>query len=174
MQTNISLLGKKLINMKLLAIITVFIYLPFYNTTHKRILQKKEFNSDIYYETKYDINNITGTGDIFMDVAYRSVCYVKNCDSGCCIGKINEITCGETINCKTYEEHIYYLVSAPAALIPVCILFFLLIFVLIFTKRNEYSFCKSFILALICLAIITIPYVLYYARNPPLKKKEKK
>lgn len=179
-------MSKKIfINKKLLTILTIlstiFISLstclnPIYpNTPHKkRILQKREFNSDsIYYFTKFLINNVTGTGDKLLDVAYRSVCYVKNCATGCCIGNINVMKCGDTIECKTYEDHVYYLVAVPAVLIPICILCFIFFFMLIFTKRNKYSFCKSLILAVICMAIITIPYVLYYARNAPTKKKKK-
>ena len=138
----------------------------------KRILQKREYSSNsIYYETIFTQNNITGTGDKLKDVPYRSFCLVKNCISGCCEGDINLMICGTDITCGAYKDHENYLVVAPAVLIPVCILIFLTIFVLIFTKRNEYSFSKSLLLAVICLGIITIPFVLYYARDAPSKKK---
>ena len=178
MSKNTSILGNKLLTNKTFLTNIIFTIICFNSITtidsHKRILQKREYNSDtVYYVRKFDTNNITGTGDRFNDVAYRSMCFIKNCTTRCCIGDINKMTCGDENTCKTYEDHLYYLVAAPAALIPLCILLFLFGFVLLFTKRNEYSLCKSLMLAILCLLIISIPYVLYYARNAPKKKKKK-
>ena len=176
--TTILALGKKLTTNKTFLTNIIFTIIIFNSiqtiTPNKRILQKREYKSDsIYYVSKFATNNITGTGDKFNDVAYRSMCYVKNCNTRCCIGAINKMTCGDSETCKTYEDHMYFLVAAPAALIPIVILCFLSFFVLLFTKRNDYSFCKSLLLAILCLAIISIPYVLYYARFAPKKKKKK-
>jgi len=147
------------------------------NKNYKRILEiqnKKFVSNSIYYVTKFPKNNISGTGDKLNDIPYRAICLLKNCNSGCCVGEINFMTCGLEINCTAYKDHEFNLVAAPAAIIPICVLFFLFVFILIFTKRNKYSFCKSVLLAVICLGVITIPFVLYYTRNAAPKKNKKK
>lgn len=169
---------KQNIKITFISLISIIICL---NTTNsqinknRRILQKREFNpNSIYYIREFDMNNITGTGDKLKDRAYRAYCFMKNCSAGCCIGDINSMTCGDEFNCKVYNDYVYYLYITHATLIPISILIFLCVFILIFTKRNNYSLCKSLLLAIICLGIITIPFVLYYARYPEDKSKKKK
>lgn len=140
----------------------------------RNLQKKRDFSSNsIYYLTKFPFNSVTGTGNELNDIPYRALCITRKCDSGCCVGKINQMQCGTAADCKTYNNYEYFLMIAPATLIPISILIFLSLFILLFTKRNQYSFLKSFLLAFICLGIITIPFVLYYARKAAPKKKKK-
>jgi hypothetical protein len=55
--------------------------------------------TNVLYDTRFYIhNNVTGTGNILRDEAYRSLCNGLGCI--CCLGEIETMTCGPKIICK--------------------------------------------------------------------------
>ncbi len=130
------------------------------------IIRNLQFSSkSVYYIKPFPKNNITGTGDMMEDSAYDALCKILSCDSGCCVGNIDSISCGDGALCLVYIDYEAARVIAPAVIVPIFVILFVTLLILIFIMRNKYSFWKSFLLAVLCLFVITIPCVLYYARN---------
>lgn len=137
-----------------------------FNRNNKEYQRNLQFtDKSIFYKIPYLKNNITGTGDIMNDVPYRALCNILNCNSGCCEGEIYSMSCGEKINCDKYFDYKAYRVVAPAVIVPIFVVLFITMLYLVFRKRNKYSILKSLFLAVLCLFIISIPYVFYYARK---------
>lgn len=134
-----------------------------YNKSANRNLQFTD--KSIYYNIPFPQNNITGTGDKMKDVPYNALCNILNCESGCCVGEINSLVCGDKILCDEYIDYSRYRVVMPAVIVPIFVVLFFTFMTLIFMKKNNYSFLKSTFLAGLCLFVITIPCVLYYARK---------
>jgi L-asparagine transporter-like permease len=165
------LLKNKLFPIFIISLIFLVIR-PTNESNNKRNLYKNnllgniQFNSkSIFYNPPFAKNNVTGTGDIMQDVPYKALCLILNCQTGCCVGELDNISCGDSNTCNTFTSHVTTKVVVPAVIIPVCIILFITLMMMIFLKRNEYSILKSFILAFLCIFIITIPYILYYSRK---------
>ena len=177
----------KLYRKKYLLLLIIFTnILSIYSSNHFLTYSNKiennrniQFTSkSIYYIIPYPKNNITGTGDIMEDSAFKALCKILSCDSGCCVGKIDSIRCGEKAICDVYNDYVTARIVVPAVIVPIVVVLFLILMILIFMKRNEYSLMKSVFLAFLCLFVITIPCVLFYARkkanNSDIKNLNKK
>jgi hypothetical protein len=103
-------------------------------------------------------NNITGTGNLLKDEAYRSVCTMLNC-LYCCQGDINLMSCGTERACRRHgrSNTLYY-----AIIIPLSILFAPLG---AFTRRRRdpNSECDKCVIIYfkILFAVIIFPYGIY-------------
>ena len=117
-------------------------------------------NAGIYYKIDFPKNDITGTGDLLQDQPYRALCIVKQCPNVCCLGDINEMRCGTSANCQEFYNNYSIPYIVMAIIFP---LFFVAIFFIAFCFFYKKSNKKrlSFLLALGCIFIITIPIVLY-------------
>lgn len=136
------------------------------NKNNKENQRNLQFTTkSVFYTIPFPKNNITGTGDIMNDVPYKALCNILNCNSGCCVGEIDSMSCGDKINCDKYFDYKQYRVIAPAVIVPICVFLFIILLYLVFRKRNKYSILKSLFLAVLSIFIISIPYVFYYARK---------
>jgi hypothetical protein len=71
---------------------------------HFRSLYTSKRN--IYYSPPFSkVNNITGTGNMFKDNAYRAICMSLNCVSSCCNENINIMVCGQPDECLEYNDY---------------------------------------------------------------------
>jgi len=132
------------------------------NENHRNL----QFSSkSVYYKIPIQKNNVTGTGDIMNDVPYKALCSILNCSSGCCIGEINLISCGDKATCDSFYNYKNIPVIVPAVIVPIFVLFFLIFLILLFSKKYGFSYLISLILAILSILIITIPCVLYYVKK---------
>ena len=116
----------------------------------------------IYYELVYPINNLTGTGDRLKDVPYRVQCRIKQCDTGCCIGEIDNMSCGEPADCLIYLDESKKPSLLAAIIIPIgLVLIFILLFIT-FLKVYKISTGRSICFSLGCMTIVLIPCVAYF------------
>ena len=51
-------------------------------------------------------NSLTGTGFELKDTAYRALCLLIPCQTGCCEGPIMEMQCGKAENCMEYQKYL--------------------------------------------------------------------
>lgn len=116
----------------------------------------------IYYELQYPINDLTGTGDRLKDVPYKVLCKILACDTGCCVGEIDKMSCGISTDCAIYLESLNTnrLVIAVCIVVILLVIFFILL--IVFKKVFEFSYYTSLCLTLGSMSIILIPYVVYY------------
>jgi hypothetical protein len=137
----------------------------FLKNINERYLQTQNYikytGSGIYYKIDYPKNDITGTGDILQDSPYRALCIVKQCSNICCLGDINSLTCGTREQCQQFYDTSVIPNVVGAVLGPLIILaIFLIAYFCFLTKSNKK--CLSALLALACIFIITIPFVLFF------------
>lgn len=79
---------------------------PYATNTRDLYTTTTKNSKTIVYSKSFDLdNNITGTGNKLEDIAYNSVCEGLQCQSGCCEGIINSMTCGSPDNCKKYYAY---------------------------------------------------------------------
>ena len=116
----------------------------------------------IYYQLEYPMNVLTGTGDRLKDVPYRVKCKLQKCETGCCVGEIDNMTCGAADDCTIYLDasKIPYLLTA--IIIPIGIFVIFIILLITFLKVYKLSIGLSFCFALGCLTIVLIPCVAYF------------
>lgn len=126
----------------------------------KRFLQYSL--GSIYYETENPINNLTGTGDRLKDVPYKVLCRIKQCESGCCIGEIDNMLCGPADRCALYLEESKFPGLIMGIIIPVVLFIIFVVLFLTFKKNYKMKTCRSVCFALCVLTIILIPYVIYW------------
>lgn len=115
----------------------------------------------IYYELVYPINNLTGTGDKLKDVPYKVQCKILECDTGCCVGEIDNMVCGVAQDCAVYLEKSKEAGLIIAIIVPVSLFIIFLILFITFKKVYNISTGKSMCYALGCLTIILIPLIAY-------------
>jgi hypothetical protein len=61
----------------------------------------------IFYSPPFSkFNNITGTGNMLRDDAYRAICMSLNCFSGCCNEDTNIMVCGQPEECLEYNDYV--------------------------------------------------------------------
>lgn len=116
----------------------------------------------IYYELVYPINNLTGTGDRLKDVPYKVQCKIKQCESGCCVGEIDKMLCGDPADCAIYLEESRKPTLLAGIVIPVGLLIIFIVLFISFRKVYKLSVGQSICLAFGCLTIVLIPFVAYY------------
>lgn len=151
------------------------------NENKKNFLSEKNRNlqyslGSIYYELQYPINDLTGTGDRLKDVPYKVQCKILACESGCCVGEIDKMSCGPAADCAIYQDSL----NTGRLIISVCIVVILLviffIFCLIYVKIFKFGKGTSVCLALGSMTVILIPLVVYWIlqerKNRANSKKE--
>lgn len=102
--------------LKLIYLVWVFLLWKIEKTTSNEVIYSKSFQMS---------NNITGTGNELLDVAYRTKCQELECVD-CCEGEIDKMMCGSYKSCKKYRllvfrHHLVIVilcVSFPYLLIP--------------------------------------------------------
>jgi hypothetical protein len=129
----------------------------------------------IYYELIFPINNLTGTGDRLKDVPYIVKCKIKKCESGCCIGEINNMICGTANECLIYLDESKKPNLISAIIIPIGLLIIFIILSITFFKVYKISIGHSICYSFACLTIILIPCIAYcvYQECKHKNKKEK-
>jgi len=131
----------------------------------------------VYYNIVYPANDITGTGDKLKDVPYKVLCKLKSCDTGCCVGEIDYMSCGLASDCRIYSDYSKIGGMVAAIVIPIGVsILLILLFVFLF-KVKKYTCGSAFCLCLACLLIIPIPIVLYYCfckKNSSVTTEDKK
>ena len=173
-------------NMKRLIFIISFIYLIAFTSStisnkpsnkNKELRNLQYSHGSIYYELQYPLNNITGTGDRLKDVPYKVQCKLLACDSGCCVGEIDNLSCGPEVDCLIYLENS----KSESIIIGIVVSFGLLIILIIlfvtFLKVFKFSISASFCLSIGCMSVILIPWVVYFVhkerKNVTCKNKSK-
>jgi hypothetical protein len=128
----------------------------------------------IYYELKYPMNNLTGTGDRLKDVPYNVICKIKECIP-CCIGEIDNITCGGYDECNVYlnerkKPNLYISIIIPVGLFVIYMVLFSTFLVI-----YKFSFGYSILFSILFMTIILIPCVAYlvYKKSIEIETKEK-
>ena len=116
----------------------------------------------IYYELEYPINNLSGTGDRLKDVPYQVQCKIKKCDTGCCIGEINNQKCGLQADCALYLDESKKPTLLAGIIIPVGLLIIFIILFITFTKVYKLPTGQSICFSLGCLTLVLIPCVAYF------------
>lgn len=160
-------------NMKKIIFLISFLYLISSTaalSNIKTIQKEKEKESrklqyslgSIYYELQYPLNNLTGTGDRLKDVPYKVQCKILACASGCCVGEIDNMSCGPAADCAIYLDAL----ETNTLIIAVCVaVVFLIIFAILFItfkKIYKFSISASTCLALGCMTIFLIPCVIWF------------
>ena len=118
--------------------------------------------NSIYYNLMYPANDITGTGDKLKDVPYKVLCKILACNSGCCVGEVDNMRCGVADDCKVYSNYAGIPGMVIAIVVPIAVFLILVFLFVFFMKYKKYSCVKSFCLCLGCLFIVTIPIVIYF------------
>lgn len=118
--------------------------------------------NSIYYNIVYPANDITGTGDRLKDVPYKVLCKIMSCNTGCCVGEIDNMRCGVQSDCKTYSDYSKIPGMVAAIVIPIAVFLILIAFFVFLTKFKKYSVGGAFCMCFGCLFVITIPVVIYY------------
>jgi hypothetical protein len=60
----------------------------------------------VLYTKPYLVDNsLTGTGIKVKDTAYKAICSLLECSSGCCYGDINTMTCGDKPTCDNFKSY---------------------------------------------------------------------
>jgi len=173
---NYQMLLKNLSQKFLFSIIILTTIFSIITSTNQSINKRKLYKNDlvgnlqftsksVFYNPPFPKNNVTGTGDQMEDVPYKALCIILNCETGCCVGELDTLTCGDQSTCNKFRDYKIAGVVAPAVIVPICVILFITLMMLIFIKRNKFSILKSFLLAFLCIFIVTIPYILYYARK---------
>lgn len=116
----------------------------------------------VYYNIVYPANDITGTGDRLKDVPYKVLCKLMTCETGCCVGEIDYMSCGLASDCKLYSDYSKIGGMVAAIVIPIGVSILLILLFIFFLKVKKYSCGSSFCLCFGCLFIVPIPFVLYY------------
>lgn len=176
--SNISLNSKT----KKLVFIILFLYLiTFASTKNTNQLNKNQSRNlqysigSVYYELQFPANDLTGTGDRLKDVPYKVKCKILACETGCCVGEIDKMSCGPQTDCAIYSESVRILTISIA--VPIVVGLFIIFLILFFTFLKVYklSCCLSTGLSLACFIIILIPLVIYlvYIQNKSVTSKEK-
>lgn len=71
------------------------------------------------YSKPFDMdNNLTGTGNRLKDSVYNAICSTLKCNTLCCEGHINQMTCGKEENCVKYQEYLEMVKIITATVIP--------------------------------------------------------
>jgi hypothetical protein len=112
---------------------------------------KSRYSKTIYYSTAFIHNNITGSGNLLKDDAYRAVCLASNCT--CCSGDINFMTCALPEDCEKWDN---YVKSWRIAIITVIVFFSVFGFILGIVRgcNKSYTFCEAFGFAILIILII--------------------
>lgn len=118
--------------------------------------------NSIYYNLVYPANNITGTGDFLKDVPYKVQCMILACNSGCCVGEIDNMRCGLASDCQIYLDYSKLPGMVAAIVIPIGVFVLLVAFFVYLNKFRKYSCSGAFCMCLGCLFVVTIPFVLYH------------
>jgi hypothetical protein len=162
--------------MKLQTIIPIILFLKIYSIPTSGIsidisktplnLQEDKISrhskKNIYYYTIYKPNNITGTGNLLEDTAYRTICATLACSYGCCNGDINVMKCGTEADCDEYNS--YKLIGKIIMIIILSLvgLFFILCLALKVCNRNKTTKENMLLAGLIVFIIAFIPFVSVY------------
>lgn len=115
----------------------------------------------IYYDLVYPSNDLTGTGDKLKDVPYKVLCKIIACTTGCCVGEIDNMRCGAANDCKTYKDYSNMGGVIAAIVVPISVTIILVFLTLLFNKKWKYTCCTSFVMALGCIFIIPLPFIIY-------------
>ena len=118
--------------------------------------------NSIYYNLAYPANNITGTGDVLKDVPFRVLCMLLACNSGCCVGEIDNMRCGLAADCQVYLDYSKIPGMVVAIVVPIGVFILLTALFIYLNRFKKYSCCSAFCMCLGCLLVITIPVVIYY------------
>jgi hypothetical protein len=131
-------------------------------------------SESIYYELKYPINNITGTGDRLKDVPYNVICKIMQCIP-CCKGDIDKMVCGGPDECNTYKNDKKKPNLLISIILPIGIFIIFLIIFSTFLIVYKYSFGYSILFTLAFMTIFLIPYFAYlaYKKSKEIENKEK-
>jgi len=116
----------------------------------------------IYYNIVYPANDITGTGDKLKDVPYKVLCKIMKCESGCCVGEIDNMRCGLEEDCKIYTNYSNLPGLVAAIIVPIGVFFVFLLLFIFLTKYKKYNCGKTLLICLACLFVVTIPIVIYF------------
>ena len=153
-------------NLKKIVFIISFLYLMTFIsstiTTKPESRNLQYSTGSIYYELQYPINNLTGTGDRLKDVPYMVQCNILRCESGCCVGEIDKMSCGPAADCAIYLSSFETGTTIIIACVIVFFFLILLILAITFNKVFKFSICASVCLSLGCMTIILIPCVIYF------------
>lgn len=172
MQLNFNLKGSNIRKMLfftaiLSVVFSVFPAKKFYLSENESLSKQKNRNlqyavNSIYYNLAYPANNITGTGDLLKDVPFKVLCMLLACNTGCCVGEIDNMRCGLAADCQVYLDYSKIPGMVAAIVVPIGV-FLLLTALFIYLHRfRKYSCCSAFCMCLGCLFVITIPIVAYY------------
>ena len=151
------------------------------NFLYNQIVNKRNLDyglNSIYYTLAYPSNNLTGTGDKLKDVAYKVLSKLMACDSGCCVGEIDNLRCGDSIDCKIYLDYSRTGNVVAAVIVPVFVMAILIFLFFLYAMKFKLSYCSSFGFTLLSVFIITIPCIIFYLHKKdsnvtPIKNKEK-
>lgn len=139
-----------------------------------RNLQYAQFSSSgIYYNLEFQKNDITGTGDKLLDNPYKTLCYIKKCVSGCCIGEINDLQCAKAEDCKIFFDSTKKGKIAAAIVVPIIVtsIFFISFFVY---KKLKIDTKISLVMAFYSIFVITIPFIILYINKSSNKNENNK
>jgi len=117
--------------------------------------------NSIFYNLAYPANNITGTGDLLKDVPFKVLCKLLACNSGCCVGEIDNMRCGIANDCQVYLDYSKIPGMVVAIVVPIAVFLILTALFVFLYKFKNYSCCSAFCMCLGCLFIVTIPVVVY-------------
>jgi len=118
--------------------------------------------NSIYYNIPYPANDLTGTGDKLKDVPYKVLCKILSCNSGCCVGELDNMVCGSADNCQVYSNYAKIPGVVAAIVVPIGVFILLVAFCIYLVKYQKYTLCGAVCMCFGCLFIVTIPLVLYY------------
>jgi hypothetical protein len=170
-------------NMKKIVFIILFLYIITFTSTkstnqlnnYKQSRNLQYSIGSVYYELQYPLNDLTGTGDRLKDVPYKVKCKILACETGCCVGEIDKMSCGPQMDCAIYLDKLNNMTIS--IVVPVVIGFFVIFAILLFTFLKIYKIplFTSICLSLGCLSIILIPWVIYfvYKKNKNVTSNEK-
>ena len=172
MSININFNKKRMISIMSFICLISLISSPAVEITSK--IQSRNLYSlgSIYYELVYPINNLTGTGDRLKDVPYQVQCKIKKCDTGCCVGEIDNMTCGLKANCVLYLDESKLPTLLAGIIIPLALLIIFIILFITFTKVYKLPTGQSICFSLGCFTIILIPFVAYFVYKSGTKGTE--
>jgi hypothetical protein len=126
------------------------------NNSNKELRNLITYVKNMYYNPPFPkFNNITGTGNLIRDKAYKAICLSLNCASGCCNGDINAMTCGSDEECIEYNNYYRILVIIITS-IMVPVFSFLIILVIVNLCERQNTCCESLIVTFFIIGMIIV------------------
>ena len=111
------------------------------------------------YTTRYEDNNVTGTGNIMIDVIYRAKCDLLKCNY-CCSSSLNLMICESESRCKLFYAWKRFL-NIGVPLLIVFGAFFISYLIFLITACRNPKFNRSEACAKSCLYLCQIIYVIF-------------